>query len=141
VTGKERSNVHWMVDRARGDAFFLGTMLSEYQEANSLDDLGLAAALQCDPHALSRLALCRCPDDRHASFAQEVHAIATFATCSADALMQLLRQVAATRALRAQGAESTSGLLMAARDRHEGEQREKSGTPPTRKRRGPRNDK
>ena len=70
-------------------------MLSEYQEANGVDDLGLATTLQCSPEALTRLALCRCPDDRRASVAQEVQAIATFAPCSADALIQLLRQVAA----------------------------------------------
>lgn len=126
----------WMLERARDDAFFLGKILSEYQEANSLDDPGLAAALRCTPQALSRLVLCRCPDDRAASFAQQVQAIATFAACSADALMLLLRHVAAMRALRAPSGKSTGGLLMAARDRHDDEQSDRPGTPTSRRRRG-----
>lgn len=136
MNARGSSNVGWMVERARDDAFFLGKMLSEYQEANSLDDRGLAAALRCTPQALSRLVLCRCPDDRAASFAQQVQAIATFAACSADALIQLLRQVAAMRALRAQSGKSTGGLLMAARDRHDDKQSDRPGRLASRKRRG-----
>ena len=124
----------WMVGRARHDAFFLGRMLSEYQEANGLDDRALAAALKCTPHALSRLILCRCPDDRAVAFAEQVQTIAAFAACSADALMQVLRHVAAMRALRAQG-ESGRGLLLAARDRHDDEQSTKSNGMVARKRR------
>lgn len=136
MNARGSSHVSWMVERARDDAFFLGKTLSEYQEANSLDDRGLAAALRCTPRALSRLVLCRCPDDRAASFAQEVQAVAAFAACSADALMQLLRQVAAMRALRAQRGESAGGLLMAARDRHDDEQSARPVRPAGRKRRG-----
>ncbi len=126
-----------MAERARRDPLFLGSFLSEYQEANGVDDLGLAALLQCPRKALSRLALCRCPDDRQPSFAQDIRTIAAFAPCSADALVQLLRQVAAMRALRERGTESTSSLLMAARDRHHDDQQ--GGRPPDR-RRGSRND-
>jgi len=127
--------VRWMAERARGDAFFLGKVLSEYQRASALDGPGLATALRCAPEALDRLALCRWPDDRAASFAREVRAIATFAPCDSDALMQVLRQVAAMRALRNQGAGLTDGLLMAARDRYEDEPRKKAAATGGRKRR------
>lgn len=130
--------MRWMVQKARDDAFFLGRMLSEYQETSDLDDLALAAALQCTPKALSRLVLCRCPDDQTDTFGQEVQAIAAFADCNADALMQVVRQVAAIRALRAEDGQFAGGLLMAARDRHDHEHEEKPGGPGARKRRGPR---
>jgi hypothetical protein len=125
-----------MAERAREDGFFLGRTLSEYQEANSLDDGGLAAVLRCSPEGLSRLLLCRCPDDRAPAFAQQVQAIATFAACNADVLMQLLRQVLATRALRTE--RPGGGLLLAARDRHDDQQSGKARTPARRKQRGPR---
>jgi hypothetical protein len=128
-----------MMEKARADVFFLGKMLSEYQEVNGLDDRGLAAVLRCSLPALSRLILCRCPDDRAAAFAEQVQAIATFGRCNADALMQLFRHVAAMRALREQPAESTGDLLIAARDRHD-EHGNNPRLPPKRKRHGSRND-
>ena|SRR6185503_17090931 len=89
-----------MVNRARQNAFFLGRTLSEYGQANGLDDAALAAKLGCTRQGLSRLALCRCPDDRDPSFAKDIHAIASFAQCSANALIDVVRQVRALHALR-----------------------------------------
>jgi hypothetical protein len=126
-----------MVEKAQDDDFFLGKALSEFQEASVLDAAGLAATLRCAPQALDRLALCRWPDDRDASFVQEVRAIASFAQCDGDALIQVLRQVAAMRALRDLSVSSPDGLLMAARDRHEGEPGKKAAEPRGRKRRFP----
>src|SRR5439155_5495036 len=103
-----------MVNRARQNTFLLGRTLSEYEQANGLNDAALAAKLGCTREALSRLALCRCPDDRDPSFAKDVQAIASFAPCSANALIGIVRQVRALHALREQPATS-AGLLMAAR--------------------------
>jgi len=83
--------------------------------------------LQCTIEAVARLALCRRPDDRAAKFRQEVQRVATFASCSAERLVQILREVAAVASLRGEGSEASSqGLLMAARDRRS------SGKPPER---------
>jgi hypothetical protein len=111
--------VDWMVARARRDRFFLGKALSDYQASNHIDDTALAAELRCAPAALSRLVLCRWPDDRGSQFAQEVRTIAAFASCDADALIRVLRQVATMRAFQQPSMSSTDGMLMAARDRHE----------------------
>ena len=111
--------MNWMVSRARSDGFFLGKALSDYQAASHIDDAALAAELRCAPETLSRLVLCRWPDDRGPRFAQEVREIAAFAPCDADALIRMLRQVAAVRGFQQGSVGSTQGLLMAARDRHE----------------------
>src|SRR5215467_721933 len=108
-----------MVSRARSDEFFLGKALSHYQVASHIDDASLAAELHCAPEALSRLALCRWPDDRGRKFAQEVRGIATFVPCDPDALIRLLRHVAAVHGFQERSVGSTDGLLLAARDRHD----------------------
>lgn len=126
----------WMVSRARRDGFFLGKALSEYQAASHIDDATLAAELQCVLEALPRLVLCRWPDDRGARFAQEVQAIAAFAPCNGDALIRLLRQMAAVRGFQRAGVGSSEGLLMAARDRHEAQAQKKPKRSPGHKRRG-----
>ncbi len=108
----------WFARRASTDAFFLGRALAEYQASHGIDDRRLAKMLQCTIQALGRLALCRRPDDQAARFREEVQRIATFASCNAERLVQLLREVAAVASLREEGSEASSqGLLMAARDR------------------------
>jgi hypothetical protein len=124
-----------MVSRARSDGFFLGKALSDYQAAGHIDDAALAVELCCAPEALSRLALCRWPDDRGHKFAQEVRGIATFAPCDADALIRLLRQVAAVRSFQERNVGSTDGLLLAARDRHDAPVQKKPKRSSGRKRR------
>jgi hypothetical protein len=125
----------WMVSRARRNGFFLGKALSEYQAFSDIDDEALAMALRCGREALSRLILCRWPDDRGARFAQDVRAIAEFAPCDADALMHVLRQVATMRAFQQVSMSSTDDLLLAARDRREAPKRSKAKRAPARKRR------
>lgn len=108
----------WFARRASTDAFFLGRALAEHQAMHGIDDRKLAKMLQCTVQALARLALCRRPDDQAAKFREEVQRIATFASCNAERLVQLLREVAAVASLREEGSEASSqGLLMAARDR------------------------
>ncbi len=108
---------HSMAEKARKDDFFLGKTLAEYQSSNALADDDLAKNLRCTPEALDLLALCRCPDDGLDSFRDDVRKIAAFVGCDATVLVLVLREVAATRALR--GASEDRGLLMAARDRYE----------------------
>lgn len=104
--------------RASTDAFFLGRALAEFQVLHRIDDPKLAELLQCTIEALNRLALCRRPNDQTPEFREEVQRIAMFATCNAERLVQLLREVAAVASLREERNEASSqGLLMAARDR------------------------
>ncbi len=113
-----KPNLQCLVRRARNDAFFLGKALADYESMNGMDEGQLAEKLQCTPEAFARLALCRRPDDQAAKFPEEVQRIATFASCNAERLVQLLREVAAVASLRKEGSEvSSQDLLMAARDR------------------------
>lgn len=111
----------WLGRRASSDAFFMGSALAEYQAIHSIDDRRLANILRCSTQALARLALCRRPDDQATRFREEVQRIATFASCNADRLAQLLREVAVVASFREGPGECASqGLLMAARDRRSG---------------------
>lgn len=118
MVGSGDPGLRWFVSRASADAFFLGSALAEYRAMHGIDDRRLAEMLQCTVEALARLALCRRPDDQVAKFREEVQCIATFASCSVERLVQLLREVAAVASLRKEGSDASSqGLLMAARDR------------------------
>jgi len=118
MVGNGDPAIQWLVSRARGDAFFLGQTLAEYQAMHGMDDRELGGMLQCAPEALGRLALCRRPDDQTAEFREDVLRIAALASCSAERLVQLLREVAAVASLRqGRGETSAHGMLMAARDR------------------------
>lgn len=110
--------LRWLARRATTDAFFLGKALAEYKAMHGIDDRELAKMLRCTIEAVVRLTLCRRPDDQAAKFREEVQRIATFATCDAERLVQLLREVAAISSLREEGSKASSQvLLMAARDR------------------------
>ena len=106
-----------LVTLARRDPLFVGFALAEYQVAHDLDTAGLAAWLGCGQDALSRLSLCRMPDDRSDRFPDDVSKIARFAPCAPDRLMNLLREVLALDALGREDSDSGLGLLAAARDR------------------------
>jgi len=127
MAGSGDPGLRWFARRACTDVFFLGKAFAEYQAMHGIDDRKLAKMLQCTIEAVARLALCRRPDDQAAKFRQEAQRIATFASCNAEQLVQLLREVAAVASLREEGSEASSqGLLMAARDRRS------SGKPPER---------
>lgn len=95
------------------DAFFVGSALAEYRRLRSFDAATLAAYLDCDEAALSRLALCRRPEGEDPMFRDEVTRIADYTGCNAARLASLLR--AATTAGRVRAASPAS--LLAARDR------------------------
>jgi hypothetical protein len=109
--------LRWLADRASRDSFFLGEVLAEYEAIEGIDDHQLAIELQCSPEVLARLALCRRPDDQEGKFREDIHRIAAYASCNADALARLLREVAAVKSLREEVVESSRRLMMAARDR------------------------
>src|SRR5437867_11215769 len=99
--------LRWFARRASTDAFFLGRALAEYQAMRGIDDRKIAKMLQCTIEALSRLAVCRRPNDQSAKFREEVQRVATFAPCNADQRVQLLRDVAAVAAIRDERSEAT----------------------------------
>jgi hypothetical protein len=106
-----------LVERTRQDAFFVGRPLAIYQKLHGLDDHQLAQWLECSKDNLTRLALCRLPDDKKDGYQQNVRKIAVFAPCNPDRLVQLLREVASWEALQEDSQELAGGFLLAARDR------------------------
>lgn len=105
-----------LVDRARKDAFFVGRALAIYQRLHDMDDPQLAQRLECSVPDLTRLALCRLPDDKKGGFQHDVRKIAAFAPCDPDSLVQVLREVASWDALQGDSQERANGFLLAARD-------------------------
>jgi hypothetical protein len=120
-----------LVALACRDPLFLGCAMADYQLTHDLDASGLAAWLGCSLGALSRLSLCRMPDDHSGRFTDDILKIARFASCNPDRLLQLLREVLVLRGLGRGVPESRAGLLAAARDR----KREGGGGPPPPERR------
>lgn len=104
--------------RAEDDPFFLGSALAAYRTGEELDDAGLARRLGCSPADLPRLALCRRPASRDASFGDDVHQIAAWANVDADSLASVVRYAESVEALRRMPphAGAGGGTLLAARD-------------------------
>jgi hypothetical protein len=105
-----------LIDQVRRDPYFLGNALTKYEVLHGIGDKHLAEWLNCGLDSLTRLALCRMPDAEQDRFQQDTKRIAEFASCDADRLVQLLREVTAISSLRDDD-RSSSGLLIAARDR------------------------
>ncbi len=101
-------------DRAAERPFYLASRLQRYRELEGIDEAELSRRLHAATEAISRLALCRAPDPAHATFRRDVVAVAAHAGVSADMLMQILRRVQVTDAVR-RVAEAPE--LLAARDR------------------------
>jgi hypothetical protein len=114
------AGLDWLVRHTKNDPFFVSHALAQYKAICDVDDEHLMGVLGCNRRALIRLALCRLPDDRDPTFRQVVQEIATFVSCNADGLIGVFREAAAFASLR-EGTGSTSGLLIAARDRNAGE--------------------
>lgn len=106
--------------RVEGDPFFLASALAAYARTEALDDAGLAAALSCDPSALTPLRLCRRPRPEPAAFRADVDRIAARFGADPGALAQIVRRADALATWRdappAAGRDD-AGLLAAARDR------------------------
>lgn len=112
--------------RVEGDEFFLASALADYAHAEDLDDQGLAQRLGCPTKTLVSLRLCLRPDPEPAVFRREVDRIASRFEVDAGVLAGAIRLSDATRAMRSKTDVEKGGLLMAARDRYEDNEGEKS---------------
>jgi hypothetical protein len=107
------------VKKTNTDRFFVGWSLAQYRAFHGLEEQSLAQFLECDLEHISRLSMCRQPNDQEEQFQEQVRHIAEFSACNADRLVQLMREVATFSALQ-EGVEAGQGaMLMAARDRKE----------------------
>jgi hypothetical protein len=101
--------------RVESDPFFLAGLLAEYARSESLDDIGLAAILDCELEALTAIRLCRAPRPDRDGFRQDVDQIAARFGLDADRLTAVVRRGETLRRLRS-AAPSGHGFLAAARD-------------------------
>ena len=101
--------------RVEGDPFFLAGLLADYADSESIDEAGLAAALGCDPEALTAIRLCRAPRPDRFGFREDVDQIAGRFGLDADRLAAVVRRGEAIRRLRP-AAPGGHGFLAAARD-------------------------
>ncbi len=122
----EQNILRRAAQRTSSDPLFLGHVLREYREVNDLTESKVARYLECPPHALTKLALCLCPDSGTGSFRGNVEQIALHCGANSQRLVELLREVEAVRTMRVgpklhmPPAEARPGLLVAARDRGRG---------------------
>jgi hypothetical protein len=120
----------WAAQRARGRDSFIASDLAAYQERHRLDEAQLAVWLGCATRALADLALCRRTQADAPSFRADVERIAGHVGVRSDRLARLLRETGAIAALRAAPADPSAptehGFLMAARDRQDGDEDERS---------------
>jgi len=107
--------------RASRRSFFVASALAMYQRLHRLEEDELAVFLGCTPAALPRLALCRLPETGAPDFRVEVERIASYSGVDRVRLVEILREVESTAALRGAqqppGVTTGQGVLMAARDR------------------------
>ena len=111
--------------RVESDERFLASALADYAYAEELDDQALARRLECHTEVLVSLRLCLRPEPGAEVFRREVDRIATRFGVDARVLAEAVRLSAAVRAMRDKASIGKGGLLMAARDRHEGTEGER----------------
>jgi hypothetical protein len=104
--------------RLEGEREFLASALATYAGAENLSDDDLAGRLGCDPAQLAALRLCRMPRAAPAEFRQDIDRIADAFQVDALVLAEAVRLASSLAAFKQRG--SSSGTLMAARDREEG---------------------
>jgi len=105
--------------RVADDPFFLAPALALYAHSAGLNDLALAAHLECPMEVLPLLRLCRMPRAQPPGFAQDVDRIAERFAVRADVLAEVVRR--GQGLLRLRQAEKlaqadSAGFLLAARD-------------------------
>src|SRR5579884_3779130 len=103
--------------RAATRPFYLGSAMAAFQEMRHADDRQLAAFLHCSHETLARLGLCRRPDVESPEFQADVRRIVQRFRVDAPALLQVLREVSSVEAMRGSQPETSTGFLMAARDK------------------------
>lgn len=103
--------------RAAGRPFYLASAIAAFQEVRHMDDRHLAEFLRCSPDTLTRLGLCRRPDVESPQFQADVRQIVQRFDIDAPSLLRLLRKVSTIEAMRRSQPETSTGFLMAARDK------------------------
>lgn len=107
--------------RAADDPNFLGHVLKVYRQHEGLSDDQLAERLGTETLFLPRLYLCKRPASGTLDFADRVSAIADYTLIESATLAAIIRQVDAIESLSA--SPSSSGLLAAARDKEQPDER------------------
>jgi hypothetical protein len=116
------------VSSARGNPFFMGHALAQYETLHKIESDRLAEWLGCTSEAFAHLALCRKPNDTEDRFRNDVRRIAEYIDCEADKLVRLLRDVASISAFKEEIPPEEGGFLMAARDRRESKKNPNRGS-------------
>ena len=111
----ERLNA--LTRRLERESDFLASALTTYAGAGDLSDDDLAARLGCDPSRLAALRLCRMPRPAPAHFRHDIDRIAEAFQIDALVLAEAVRLATSLAAFEQRG--SSSGSLLAARDRAE----------------------
>ena len=103
--------------RAAGRHFYLASAITTFQELRHMDDPELARVLRCSADTLARLRLCRRPDVDSPDFQSDVRQIVQAFAVYPPSLLQLLREVSSIEAMRGSQPATSTGFLMAARDK------------------------
>jgi hypothetical protein len=120
-----------LAQRLRTDRAYMASLLVTYQEQESLDEIELAARLSMNAAQVPRLALCKRPLPESNEFTEQIKQIASFTGADEFALAQIIQQVTTLEqfdVLPDAGIANTekrslasSGMLAAARDREDSE--------------------
>src|SRR5262249_23062229 len=76
--------------RLEGDRHYMAYVLASYRLQEGLDERGLCQRLAAPPEMITRLSLCKRPDDGSPFFAQQVTEISEYAMIDSAALRVLL---------------------------------------------------
>src|SRR5579884_3234088 len=103
--------------RAAHRAFYVANAIATFQEARSFDEGQLLRYLGCSMETLNRLRLCRRPDAESPEFQSDVRRIADAFAVDPTPLLSILREAASVDAMRGSHRKTSTGFLMAARDK------------------------
>lgn len=103
-----------LAERAKGEPFFLASVLEAYARSEGLDDGGLAAALGCPVGELVMVRLCRTPRTDLDGFREDVTRVAERFGLDAERLAEAVKRGRVVSRLQAR--PDAGGFLQAARD-------------------------
>lgn len=107
--------------RAQRATWSLGWNLTRLAELEGTSSRELAAELNCDAATVQWLFLCRSPTGER--FAEDVERIASRFSLDVKRLAGLIRRADAVTALAAWGHDASEGILVAARDRQDDQEK------------------
>ena len=105
-----------LAEWAKGEPFFLASVLDAYARSEGLDDVGLAAALGCPVRELVMVRLCRAPRTEPPEFWEDVTRVAERFGLNPQRLAEAVKRGRVVTRLQA-SRPAGKGFLMAARDR------------------------